>query len=170
MSWFHFWLFLHVTAAIIAFGPTFTFPLIGAVARKNPAHMGFGLLLSEVIEMRLVIPFALTMPVSGLGMAFTLGIEWNHNAWLIAGLTLYVIAMFTAIVLQAPVVRKLVHMTNHAPAGAPSPVPAGPGAAHAGPPPAMLALAKRMQLQGMFLTVLLIAIIVLMVWKPGGNI
>lgn len=168
MSWFHLWLFLHVTAAIVAFGPTFAFPLIGAVARKNPAHMGFGLLVSEVIEMRLVIPFALSMPVSGLGLAFTLQIEWNHNPWLIAALVVYTAAIYTAIVLQAPVVRKLVQMTAHAPV--PAPLPAGPGAELAGPPPAMVALLKRMQVQGMILTGFLMVIIVLMVWKPGGNI
>lgn len=169
MSWFHFWLWLHVTAAIIAFGPTFVFPLIGAVSGKHPQHAGFGLLLSEVIETRLVIPFALTMPVSGLGLAFTLGIEWNRNAWLIAGLSLYVIAMYIAIVLQGPVVRRLVAMTMHAPAQS-QPVPAGPGAAHAGPPPEMAALIARMRLQGTILLLLLISIITLMVWKPGGNI
>jgi hypothetical protein len=173
MSWFHFWLFLHVTAAIVAFGPTFVFPIIGAVSRKHPMHMGFSLVLSEAIEMRLVIPFALSMLVSGLALAFTLGIEWGHNAWLIIALLLYVTALFTAIVLQAPVVRKLVQMTMHAPgAGAAGsmPMPAGPGAELSGPPPVMAALLKRMQFQGMLLTVLLIAIIVLMVWKPGGNI
>jgi len=166
VSWFHTWLFLHVTAAIIAFGPTFVFPLIGAVSRKHPEHAGFGLLLSEVIEMRLVIPFALSMPVSGLGLAYTLGIEWGHNPWLIAGVVLYAAAIYTALVLQAPVVRKLVKMTAHAPA----PVPAGPGAELAGPPPEMAALLTRMQIQGMVLTALLISIIVLMTWKPGGNI
>lgn len=166
MSWFHTWLFLHVTAAIIAFGPTFAFPIIGAVASKHPAHAPFGLLVSEAIEWRLVIPFALSMPVSGLGLAYTVHIEWNHNPWLIAGISVYAAAMFTALALQAPVVRKLVQMTAHAPA----PVPAGPGAAAAGPPPEMAALLKRMQMQGMLLTVFLITIIVLMVWKPGGNI
>lgn len=170
MSWFHLWLFLHVTAAIVAFGPTFVFPLISAVSKRNPMHGPFGLLLAETIEMRLVVPFALTMPISGLGLAFTLGIEWNHNVWLIAGLTLYVIAMGIALGLQAPLLRKLVHMTSHAPSPAMAPMPAGPGAASAGPPPAMAAMLKRMQVQGMMLTGLLVAIIVLMTWKPGGNI
>ena len=168
MSWFHLWLFLHVTAAIVAFGPTFAFPIIGAVSRKNPAHAPFGLLVSEVIEMRLVIPFALSMPISGLGLAYTVNVEWNHNPWLIAALVVYATAMFVALALQAPVLRKLVQMTSHA--GAAAPMPAGPGAAAAGPPPAMAALLKRMQIQGMMLTVFLITIIVLMVWKPGGNI
>ena len=166
MSWFHIWLFLHITAAIIAFGPTFAFPLIGAVSRRHPEHAGFGLLVSEVLELRLVIPFALSMPISGLGLAYTANIEWGHNPWLIAAVIVYAAAIFTALVLQAPVVHKLVQMTAHAPA----PLPAGPGAAAAGPPPAMAALLKRMQIQGMLLTVFLMTIIVLMIWKPGGNI
>lgn len=166
MTWFHIWLFLHVTAAIIAFGPTFVFPLIGAVSRSHPMHAGFGLLLNEAIEWRLVIPFALSMPVSGVGLAISLSIDWGSNPWLIAALVVYAVAMYTALVLQAPVVRKLVQMTAHAPA----PLSAGPGADLAGPPPEMAALLKRMQLQGMMLTVFLFVIIVLMVWKPGGNI
>jgi hypothetical protein len=170
VTWFHIWLFLHITAAIVAFGPTFTFPLIGATARRHPRNLGFALLVSEVIEMRLVIPFALSMPVSGLGLAFSVSIDWTRNPWLIAALVIYATAMFTALALQAPVVRRLVEMTMHAPAGAPAVMPAGPGAEMAGPPPEMAALLKRMQIQGMLLTVFLIAIIVLMVWKPGGNI
>ena len=138
--------------------------IIGAVSQKHPAHLPFGLLVSEAIELRLVIPFALSMPVSGLGLAYTVNVEWNHNPWLVAALVVYAAALFTALALQAPVVRKLVQMTAHAPA----PVPAGPGAAAAGPPPVMAALLKRMQIQGMLLTVFLITIIVLMVWKPGG--
>lgn len=166
MSWFHIWLFLHITAAIIAFGPTFAFPLIGATSRRHPEHAGFALLVSEVLELRLVIPFALSMPISGLGLAYTVNVQWGHNPWLITAVVVYAAAIFTALVLQAPVVHKLVEMTAHAPA----PLPASPGAAAAGPPPAMAALLKRMQIQGMLLTVFLMTIIVLMIWKPGGNI
>lgn len=170
MSWFKLWLLLHIAAAIIAFGPTFVFPLIGAASRKNPMHGGFGLLVSEIIETRLVIPFALSMPVSGLGLAYTAQVNWGQNPWLIAGLSLYAIAMFIALVLQAPIVHRLVHMTNHAPAAVQQAVPAGPGAAVAGPPPEMARMLKRMQIQGMMLSVLLITIIFLMVLRPGGNV
>lgn len=169
MSWMKLWLLLHIAAAIIAFGPTFVFPLIGAASKKNPMHGGFGLLVSEIIETRLVIPFALSMPISGLGLAYTAQVDWGRNPWLIAGLSLYVIAMFIALALQAPIVHKLVHMTSHAPA-AQQPMPAGPGAAAAGPPPEMARMLKRMQIQGMMLTVLLVTIIVLMVLRPGGNV
>ena len=35
-------LFLHVIGAIIAFGPVFSFPLIGAAGGREPMHANFG--------------------------------------------------------------------------------------------------------------------------------
>ena len=173
MSWFHLFLFLHIVAAIIAFGPTFAFPLIAGLARKQPMHMSFALQTIEVLEERLVVPFVLTMPISGLLMAFNIGIEWQHNVWLIAAICVYVVAVTFSVTVQGPTVKKmLAMMSGGAHGGAPSmsPVPAGPGAASAGPPPAFLALAKRMQMGGMALSVAFFVIVVLMIWKPGGNI
>src|SRR5437016_1599044 len=63
---FSLFLFLHVISAIIAFGPTFTFALIGAAGAKEPQHGNFGLRLAETITDRVVIPVALTMPVTGV--------------------------------------------------------------------------------------------------------
>ena len=177
MSWFHFWLSLHVTAAIVAFGPTFVFPLIGSMMAKNPMHANFALRVDEAIEDRLVIPFALTMPVSGLAMAWIVHVQWEHNPWLIAALVLYTTALTIAIFMQRPAIHKLIEMTSHAPAGAqpgaapvPAAVGAGPGAQVAGPPPEMLRIINGVKMRGMLLTLLLLSIIVLMVWKPGGNI
>jgi uncharacterized membrane protein len=166
VSWFHLWLFLHVTAAIIAFGPTFVFPLIGTMARNDPRHIGFALKLDSIIEDRLVIPFALSMPVSGLGLAAVMRLEWGSNPWLIAGVALYAVAMFIALVGQRPTVHRLLHIATAMGA----PVPAGPGAAAVGPAPEFLRLIKRVQVNGMILTGLFFAIMVLMIWKPGGNI
>lgn len=173
MTWFHLFLFLHIVAAIIAFGPTFAFPLIAAQARKQPMHMPFALRIIEVLEERLVVPFVLSMPISGLLMAFNISIEWQHNAWLITAIAVYLAAVTFSVTVQAPTVKKMLAMVSpgaHGGAPAMAPVPAGPGAAHAGPPPAFLALARRMQLGGMALSVAFFVIVVLMIWKPGGNI
>ncbi len=173
MSWFHLFLFLHIVAAIVAFGPTFTFPLVASLARKQPVHMPFALRSIEVMEERLVVPFVLTMPVSGLLMAFNIGIDWSRNVWLIAALCVYAVAVTFSVTVQGPTVKKMLAMVSPgAHGGAPSmaPVPAGPGAASAGPPPAFLALARRMQLGGMALSLAFFVIVVLMIWRPGGNI
>src|SRR5579884_3547973 len=166
MHWFQLFLFLHILAAIVAFGPTFTLPLIGAAARSQPMHIGFALKAIEILEERLVIPFVLTMPISGLLMAFNISLDWGHNPWIIAALVVYAVAVSFALGVQAPTVRKALAMVS----GGPAPVPAGPGAAAAGPPPAFLALMKRMQMGGMLLSLFFLILMVLMIWRPGGNI
>lgn len=173
MTWFHLFLFLHIVAAIIAFGPTFAFPLIAGLARKQPQHTPFALRAIEVMEERLVMPFVLTMPISGLLMAFNIGVDWGRNVWLIVAVVVYVAAVGFSVAVQAPTVKKMLAMVSPgAHGGAPSmqPMPAGPGAAHAGPPPAFLALAKRMQMGGMLLSLAFFVIVVLMIWRPGGTI
>jgi hypothetical protein len=67
-SWLTFWLFLHILAAIVAFGPTFAFGLIGAQVGKEPIHAAFGVHIMDLIERRMTIPFALSLPVSGTGL------------------------------------------------------------------------------------------------------
>src|SRR5262249_14441135 len=168
MHWFQLFLFLHITAAIVAFGPTFTFPLIGAAAKTQPMHIGFALRATEIIEERLVIPFVLSMPFGGLLLASTIGVDWGHNPWLIAALVVYAIAVSFAIRVQAPAVRQAINMVSGG--GAPAPVPTGPGAAAAGPPPAFLALMKRIQIGGMMLSVRLLTPMVLLVLLPRGHI
>ena len=59
-------LFQHVGGAIIAFGPTFTFPLIGAMGGREPQHVNFALRLAEAIEMRFVLPLAVFQGVTGV--------------------------------------------------------------------------------------------------------
>ena len=37
MNWVLFWLFLHIAAAIVAFGPSFVFPVLGTMVPQDPA-------------------------------------------------------------------------------------------------------------------------------------
>src|SRR5579864_6276026 len=41
MNWFLLWLFLHILAAVIAFGPIFVFPIVGSLAAQMPQHLRF---------------------------------------------------------------------------------------------------------------------------------
>jgi hypothetical protein len=158
-------LVLHVGGAIIAFGPTFTFPFIGGLGGKEPMHTNFALRLGERIEVRLVLPLALFQAVTGVGLIWSLPINIFDGAhlWLLAGIGLYVIAMVIVFGNQMPVTRQLVEATATPP---PPPPPGAP--APAGPPPHIAALIRRNQLGGMILTVLLLTIIVLMVAGANG--
>ena len=157
-SWHAFWLFLHIYAAIIAFGPTFVFPLVGPMLEKNPQHALFGFRIFEVIENRLVVPVALTMPISGVGLIATTDISILHTPWLLAGVILYAIALGIALLNQVPATAHAIGILEGAHAGE------GGGE---GPPAGLQTQVNRARIGGMILALLLITIVILMVTKPG---
>jgi uncharacterized membrane protein len=157
-------LFLHVMGAIAVFGPTFAFPIIASHAQRSPQNGPFAAVLSEYIERRIVIPGAVVQGITGLVLILILGVNpftdqpWH---WLLLGIALYLVAILFAIFVQAKNAEKMVELTSHMP---PGPPPAG---APAGPPPAIAATAKSLQQGGMFLTILIVLIVILMVTKPA---
>lgn len=157
-------LFLHVLGAIVAFGPTFALPLIGSMGAKEPMHAGFATRISLAVGERITAPLAIVQGITGVGLILTLGIDLVASHWLLLGIVLYVIAMSFSIGVQSKSVERLVELTSAPPPTVPS---EGPGAAPAGPPPQLLAAVRRVQRGGMFLTVMIVAIVFLMVVKPS---
>jgi uncharacterized membrane protein len=152
-------LFLHVMGAIAAFGPSFVLPIIASQSRKMPSGALFGLKLTDVVERRLIIPLGIFQGITGVGLIWTVGFDLTATHWLAAGIVLYLIAIVFAIAVQARTVESMIHLVESAPPPAPG-TPPGP------PPPAFLALAKRAQNGGIFLTVLLVLIVYFMAVKP----
>src|SRR5947209_2571755 len=167
MNWVLFWLVLHVLAAIVAFGPTFAFPVIGAMAQKYPQHVPFALRLQETIAQRMVLPVAATMLVSGTGLLFAVGIDLIRTPYLLVAIGLYLIGMSNGLFVLLPTGAKLLHMVE-GPTGAQALATAGPGAAAAMPPPEFMRLIRREQVFGALNSVIVIAIVALMIIKPGG--
>ncbi len=164
MTLFSVLLFLHIITAIVAFGPGFAFPLIGGLANRNPQHAGFAVEAFEIIEKRMTLPLALTMPVTGVAMILVGGINL-FTPWLLIAIVLYVIALGYAIMIQNPTVAELLGEMR-------AMVPAGPGAASAaemaGPPPRIAELTARTARGGQILSVLVLAIVFLMVTRIGA--
>ncbi|MGA7912428.1 MAG: DUF2269 family protein [Candidatus Dormiibacterota bacterium] len=159
MNWLLFWLFLHITAAVIAFGPIFVFPIVGTLTAKHPQHMAFALELNHRIELRLVIPLALSMLVSGSGLIWTANVNIFQTVYLIVAVLLYLIALSIAIGVLLPNTEKLLRLVGN------SSPPAGASAA---PPPQVMSLIRSSQVFGGVATVLFLAIIFLMIIQPGG--
>lgn len=156
-------LVLHVLGAIAVFGPTFAFPLIARHSQRMPQHGHFAAVVVDAIERRIVIPGAVVQGITGLGLILILGLDITSSAWrwLILAILLYLTAITYAVMVQAPASEKMVHLTaGGPPAGAP------PAGAPAGPPPELLATAKKLQRGGFLLTGLIVAIVILMVTKP----
>jgi uncharacterized membrane protein len=156
LGWLFPWLlFLHVIAAIVAFGPTFGFPIIGAMGGREREHANFATRISLTLSQRIVLPLALTMPVTGFAMIFVAGIDLSARAnwWLGIAIVLYAIAIAIALANNIPAARRVVALTS---------TPPGPD----GPPAELPALVARIKQGGMVNSVLIVVIVFLMVVKP----
>ena len=159
MAWlFPYILFLHVMGAVLAFGPTYAFSIIGAMGGKEPQHGNFGLRVSAQIGAKLVYPLAILQGVTGLALIWVGQIPLMSKPWLLIGIVLYVIALTYALTVQRNALHHAIDLTSGPPqAGAP-----------AGPPPDLLATVKKVQRGGIFLGVMILVIVFLMVVKPGA--
>jgi hypothetical protein len=164
MNLFPWLLWIHIFGAIVAFGPTFAFPLIGGMGGKEPMHANFATRITEKIERRITLPLAVLQGITGLSLLLVSGrnLTVSTNYWLDVAIVFYAIALSFSIFVQLGRVEKVIHMTSTPP---PPPVP---GAAPSGPPPELLAAIKAIRQGGTLLTVLVVSIIFLMVVKPGS--
>jgi uncharacterized membrane protein len=160
VPWF---LVLHVLGAIIAFGPAYTFPIIGRMGGVEPMHGNFATRISYAISTQRVVPVALTMPITGIGLIWSVGINpfTRDTRWLLSGIILYTIALTFSLAVQLPAVRKIIALTSGPPPGAP------PSDAPSGPPPGLMETVRNVQRGGMFVSGLVVIIAFLMVVKPN---
>ena len=147
-------LYTHVLGAIIGFGPTFAFAFYGAAGGREPQHANFVTRASYTVATRLVVPLAILQGLTGLGLVIVLNIDLLRTPWLLAGITLYVIALYVAIGMNLPNIRRIIELTSAPPA---------PGA---GPSPELMTRAANGRRNGMILSVLIVLIVTLMVLKP----
>jgi hypothetical protein len=160
-------LFLHVLGAIVAFGPSFAFALMGPMAAAEPMHMNYTLRLQKKIASTLITPLALVQGVTGLLIVWRLSavsgasfVDILTRGWLLLAIVLYIAALVISFVLIYPNLRILLDGTSGPPPQAPA------GGAPAGPPPHVMAAAKRIRMASMINLVLIVSIVFLMVVKP----
>jgi uncharacterized membrane protein len=152
--WVAIFLFLHVMGAIIAFGPTFSFPIIGAMGGKEPQHANFATRVTETIVEQRVLPLAIFQGITGVALVLVTGINLT-TPWLLIGIVLYLIVLGYNVLIGTPTVKKVIELTS---------TPPPPGAS--GPPPELLAAIRKVQRGGMFSGLMVVAIVILMVTKP----
>ncbi|MDQ3990950.1 MAG: DUF2269 domain-containing protein [Actinomycetota bacterium] len=181
MDWFTFVLFLHVLTAIVGFGPSFMLGMIAAKGGKEPKHVNFALRVVDTIAERVVLPAALVILATGIILIFQANWHFWRSEWLIIAVALYIGAFFVSQFYQAPTLRRLIQLTSEQSppvvTGGAGPHDGDPadgeatvvGDAPAGPPPEVAALVARSRLGGLALALLLTTIVLLMVWKPGGE-
>jgi uncharacterized membrane protein len=151
-------LFLHVFGAILAFGPTYAFRIIGAKGGAEPQHANFANRVTEAIGTGQVYPLAILQGVTGVLLILLAKVNLFGTPWLLLGIALYIVGIGYALTVQRNLLHELIELTS-------SPPPAG---APAGPPPAVMAVVQKIQRGGMALGAVIAVIAFLMVVKPGG--
>jgi hypothetical protein len=159
MSLFPWFLFLHILGAIIAFGPTFSSPIIGRMGGAEPAHGNFAMRVSKELARVQILPLALFQGITGVGLIIAGNVPLLERNWLMVAIVLYLTAIGFAIFVQTPRAKRIIAMTTP-PAGAPAGPPAG------GPPPGLMDEIRKVKQGGMLLIVLVTSIVFLMVVKP----
>jgi uncharacterized membrane protein len=149
-------LFLHVLGAILAFGPTFAYSIMGSMAGKEPQFANFSTRQTEAIGNRLVYPLAIFQGVTGVLLIWAASFNVLGTGWLAAGIVLYLITLTYALTIQRNAVHHLIELTSTPPA------PGSP------PNPEIPATVKRIQRGGIFLALMIVVIVFLMVVKPGA--
>lgn len=166
MNLFPWLLFAHILGAIIAFGPTFSSPIIGRMGAQERAHGNFAMRVSKELARVQILPLAIVQGFTGLGLIIVGQIDVLKANWLIVAIVLYLIAIGFAIFIQTPRAKRIIAMTTPPPdAAAASGAPAG-GPPAGGPPPELVAEITKVKRGGMLLIGLVTAIVFLMVVKP----
>lgn len=115
---------IHILTAIVAFGPTFAFPLIARMAAREPQNGLFALHLTDTIEKRMTIPLALTMPISGGLLVWSEGLTVQDSHWLVLAVALYLVAMTYAIVVQVRTLDRMIEIAQSMASASSAAVPA----------------------------------------------
>jgi len=157
----------HIFCAIVGFGSTYLNAIYGAEIRKRRGPEGYAVYQANFRVSEIGQLFIYGVFVFGLGLAFyardkgalTFGTTW---VWL--AIVLYLVGISVSHGVLVPSVRRMGKLMKEM-------IDAGPPpAGAAGPPPQaaqMAALGQRVAASGAFLNVLIVAVLVLMVWRPG---
>ena len=151
---FAFLLSVHILAAIIGLGPTFSFAFLGILSEKQPAAARALQEAILVISPRLVIPLVVILGLSGILLISNTHVDLSKNPWLGAGIVLYVLVLATSIFYQVPTQKKILALLG--PTGGMD-------------QPAVRKLATGQRVVGISMGLAVVVTAVLMIWKPGAG-
>jgi hypothetical protein len=151
---FAFLLSVHILAAIIGLGPTFSFAFLGIMSEKQPAAARALQEAILVISTRLVIPLVVILGLSGILLIGNTHVDLSKNPWLGAGIILYVLVLAASIFYQVPTQKKILALVG--PTGGMD-------------QPQVRKLANGQRTVGIATGLAVVVTAVLMVWKPGAG-
>jgi uncharacterized membrane protein len=153
-------LLLHILCAIVGFGGVILNGVYAARARQLPPEQNLAVMeVNSFVSMKVAEIFIYLVPVFGLGLV-SMG-DWGWGSlWIWLSIVLYVVSLGVSHGALMPTVERMLDLQRELVAAGP---PAG------GPPPQaaqLEAMGKKVGGLSMVLNLSLVAILVLMIWKP----
>ena len=158
---------LHIISIIVGFGGVILNGIYGAEAKKRKGAEGAAIGAANLHVTEIAEKVIMTVPVWGILLVILSDGAWKFSqAWVGIAIALFIVVMGFATGVQLKNQKRMSALANEmAMAGGPP-----PGAAAGGPPPQvaeMEALEKKLGMGGAFLSVMVVVMIYLMVFKPG---
>jgi uncharacterized membrane protein len=157
---------LHILCAIIGFGAVFLNGLYGQQAKARKGPEGLAISEANMFVSKIGEIFIVAVLIFGLALVVMSDDVWSfEQTWIWLAIVIYVLAMGLSQGVMRPRVERMVALQRELVAGGPPPADAPPG-----PPPQvaeMEKIGKQMGVIGLVLNLALIAVLVLMVFKPG---
>lgn len=142
---------LHIMLAIAAIGTNLTYSVWLVRASKKPEVLPFVLRGVKILDDWIANPSYALLLVTGMGMVW-IGAWPLTTTWILVSLVLYVMAVVLGLLVYTPTLRQQIKLVD--------------GGKHDSEEYA--ALDRRSRLLGIVLAVLVVAIVFLMVVKPGA--
>ncbi len=161
ISFYNVVLFIHIAAVVLAFGVTFAYPLITAVARKGfERHLPFVHRVQAAIGTRLIAPFGGLILLAGIYLAIEGPYEFS-DPWIGSALLILVVLLAGGGAYFGPREGRLEEL-------AAADVAASPGEGAVSFSPEYERLARQVLTVGLVANALVLIAIFLMVTKPGA--
>ena len=159
-------LFLHLLAVVVGFGSVMLNGLYAARAKRAGGREGVAIAEANTwISEKVAQPFIYAVFVLGILLVLVGDEVWEWDqAWINLSMLLYIVGIGLSHGLLRPAVRRMNVLTAQLAA-------AGPTPGTNGPPPEVAevqALENRIGAVGAALDVIVVVVLALMVWKPGG--
>ena len=150
---YDFFLFLHITAAIVGFGGVLLNGLYGAQAKKRPGPGGLAITEANYAVNKVAEIAIYLVPLFGFVLIGLSDGPWSiSDGWIDAAILIYIVGLANAHAVLIPTQKRMIEMMK---AGPPDPTK-------------MEAAGKKLAQHGALSQVLFVLIMVMMIWKPGA--
>ena len=160
-------LLLHILCAIVGFGGVLLNGLYGREAKRRPGPGGLAIAEANLFVSRIAEYFIYAVFVLGFALVGMSKDAWEFSqTWIWLAIVLYIVGIGVSHGVLFPNAKRMRDLAAELVAAGPPPPDAPPGP----PPPQLEEMARREKTLGAastFLDLVLVAILVLMIWKPG---